>query len=62
MLKGYIQMLLENIEFDTLYPFSYDRNSYRRITAKSNVNNLKKKKKVIASKINLKNYKNIERY
>ena len=60
VLKGYIQMLLENIEFDTLYPFSYDRNAYRRITAKSNVNNLKKKKKVIASKINLKNYKNID--
>ena len=60
VLKGYIQMLLENIEFNTMYPFSYDRNAYRRIAAKSNVNNLKKKKKVVASKINLKNYRNID--
>ena len=58
-LKGYIQMLLENIEFNTMYPFSYNRNVYRKIDAKSSINNTKKKKKVLASKINLNNYKNI---
>ena len=62
VLKGYIQMLLENLEFNTLYPFSYNRNLYRKIEAKSNFNNLKKKKKVVASKINLNNYKNIIEY
>ena len=59
VLKGYIQMLLENLEFSTMYPFSYNRNLYRKIEAKSNINNLKKKKKVVASKINLNNYRNI---
>ena len=59
VLKGYIQMLLENLEFNTMNNFSYNRNMYRKIEAKSNLNNLKKKKKVLATKINLKNYRNI---
>ena len=59
VLKGYIQMLLENLEFNTLNPFSYNRDMYRKIESKSNANNLKKKKKVFASKINLNNYKNL---
>ena len=59
VLKGYIQMLLENKEFNTMNNFSYNRSAYRKVEAKNNVNNLKKKKKVVASKINLNNYKNI---
>ena len=59
VLKGYIQMLLENKEFNTMNNFSYNRNAYRKVEAKNNLNNLKKKKKVVASKINLNNYKNI---
>ena len=59
VLKGYIQMLLENKEFNTMNNFSYNRSAYRKIEAKNNLNNSKKKKKVLASKINLKNYKNI---
>ena len=59
VLKGYIQMLLQNIKINTMNPFIYNRNLYRRIDARSNKNNLKKKKKVYAQKININNYKNI---
>ena len=59
VLKGYIQMLLQNIKINTMNPFIYNRNLYRRIDARSNKNNLKKKKKVYAQKINVNNYKNI---
>ena len=52
-------MLLENKEFNTMNNFSYNRSAYRRIEAKNNMNSLKKKKKVLASKINLQNYKNV---
>ena len=58
VLKGNIQMLLENLEFKTMNNFSYNRNLYRKIEARSNIGNLKKKKKVVASKINLNNYRN----
>ena len=58
VLKGNIQMLLENLEFKTMNNFSYNRNLYRKIEARSNLGNLKKKKKVVASKINLNNYRN----
>ena len=61
VLKGYIQMLLENLEFNTSHTFSYNRNMYRKIEAKTN-DKLRKKKKVVASKMNLNNYKNFPEY
>ena len=60
--KGYIQMLLENIKMDTMNPFTYNRNSYRKVDSRSNRNNVKKKKKVYASKINTSNYRNISNF
>ena len=59
ILRGYIQMFLQNIELNTMNPFLYNRSMYRNIDARSNRSNLKKKKKVYAQKINLNNYKNI---
>ena len=59
ILKGYIQMLLQNIKINTMNQFSYNRSLYRKIDSRSNKDNLKKKKKVYASKINVNNYKNI---
>ena len=61
VLKGYIQMLLENLEFNTSHTFSYNRNLYRKIEAKTN-DKLRKKKKVVASKMNLNNYKTFPEY
>ena len=59
IIKGYIQMLLQSIELSTMNPFSYNRNLYRNVDSKSNRDNMKKKKKVCAQKINLNNYKNV---
>ena len=59
ILRGYIQMFLQNIELNTMNPFLYNEKLYRNIDARSNRGNLKKKKKVYAQKINLNNYKNI---
>ena len=60
--KGYIQMLLENIKLDTMNPFSYNRNSFRKVDSRSNKNNIKKKKKVYAAKINTNNYRTLSNY
>ena len=59
ILKGYIQMLLQNIKINTMNQFSYNRSLYRKIDSRSNRDNIKKKKKVYASKINVNNYRNI---
>ena len=59
VLKGYIQMLLQNTKINTLNPFLYNRSLYRKIDARSNRNNKKKKKKVCAATINLTNYRNM---
>ena len=59
VLKGYIQMLLQNIKINTMNQFSYNRSLYRKIDSRSNRDNIKKKKKVYASKINVNNYRNI---
>ena len=56
-LKGHIQMLLQNMEINTMNPFVYNRSIYRKVDARSNIDNIKKKKKVYASKINLNHYK-----
>ena len=59
VLKGYIQMLLQNIKINTMNPFIYNRSLYRKVDARSNRNNMKKKKKVCAAKINLNNYRSM---
>ena len=59
ILKGHIQMLLQNIKINTMNPFIYNRSLYRKVDSRSNKNNTKKKKKVYASKINVNNYRNL---
>ena len=59
VLKGHIQMLLQNIKINTMNPFLYNRSLYRKVDSRSNKNNTKKKKKVYAAKINVNNYRNI---
>ena len=58
-IKGYIQMLLQNIKINTMNPFLYNRGLYRKVDSRNNRNNTKKKKKVYASTINASNYRNL---
>ena len=63
--RGYIQLLLQNIELSTnKNTFKYDRNLYRIVDSKNNQTQFRKKKKVCAARItdknNINNVKNID--
>ena len=53
-LRGYIQLLISSTKINTVRPFSYNRNLYKKINSKEGYNALSKKKVVKANQMDIK--------
>ena len=52
-LRGYIQVLMTASKYNTLRPYTYDRNKFTNINSKEGYNTLSKKKKIKAEQMNI---------
>ena len=52
-LRGYIQVLMTASKYNTLRPYTYDRNKFTNINSKEGYNTLSKKKKVKAEQMDI---------
>ena len=52
-LRGYIQLLITSTKINTVRPFSYNRNLYKKINSKEGYNSLSKKKVVKANQMDI---------